>query len=350
MEQSLTAIVISIFIIFLFVPTVFLKTNNTDRENMKQNLHFATMAIADCIEIADDTGASINFDELSKGYMRYIENFDASKSNIAIDEKKLLLEFNNILFKSCQDPELYAKAQASIVAKILIYNNQFIMAGGSIRDGDYDYKAELDEYTDPTKIGKFNPAHYFTTDPDPVTGKVYYLNTKNDQLYDENKKIINYTHNVALGGGIPTTDPNVIKYVLNVDNIGTKDYYLNMLNNKIYNKLINPTDDDQVGYRDVISNELLIPRSIKFISLTKEAKNDIIIKKINQVISDYTGGMTVNFPNPENVISRVNMKQKDLNFFEGTTFMVIYKENNYLDVRNEVMEFKNYVVAGYTLK
>lgn len=352
MEQAATAIVISVFIIFLFVPTIFLRTNNTNKENLGQNLHFATMALSDCVEIEN-----VNYDQLSEGYSRYIEAYDAAKSNIAIDESKLLLEFNNILFQSCQDPELYAKTQASILNKVLIYNDRFVIAGYDNNGPKYNYRDEIKKYKDGV-VSQFDPPYYFTY---TAGGNTYYLNTKNDNLYDKDNKMIYFSKSSDTGGTtLASPNQNFISYLLDVDNTGvSKNYYLNVQDNKIYNTYINATSDDVVGYRDVTANPitpttpiniLYIPRSIAYIGLSKKEKNDAIIHKINSVISDYTGGMIINFPNPEDVNSRVNIRQKDLNFFEGTTFFVIYRENSYLNVRNEQMEFKNNLVSGYTLK
>ncbi|HAN09031.1 MAG TPA: hypothetical protein DCP90_00275 [Clostridiales bacterium] len=351
MEQATTSIIISVFIIFLLIPTIFLKTNNTDKENMKKSLHFATMALADCIEIED-----VNFEDLSKGYLRYMESFDASKANIAIDEQKLLLEFNNVLFKNCQDPELYAKAQANIMAKVLIYNNRFIVQRNNSGMPDYDYKTEIEKYK-LGQAGKFNPSYYFTVYRDDnkdnipdSPNDIYYTTTKDDKLYDENKRL--FCEQVPYDSGTPIVGTDFRRYLVTMDGLGAKYYYLNIVNNKIYSKYQNPTDEDQVGYNDISTTPsvLQIPHQISYLGLTKKDKNNQIIRKLNQVIADYSEGLTVNFPNPDDVLSRINMKQKDLNFFEGVTFLVIYKENNYLNVRSETMNFKNYVVAGYTLK
>ncbi len=273
MEQGMSAIIIALFILFLFVPVVFLKTMQSNTENTKNNIHFSAMALADCIEIEE-----VNYADLSYGYERYMENYTPDASNIKIDEQKLLVEFNNVLFKNSQDPKLYAKVQENIVAKILIYNDRFLIAAPD-KDSvskKYDYKNEFNKYKD-GKAGKFNAPYYFTY-KHPSNGNTYYLNTKNDTVKD--------------------IDGNVV----NID--------------------------------------------IKRVDRNKE-----IINKINKVISDYTNGLIIDFPNPDNLTETLNnIRKKELNFFDGVTFMVIYKEDKALNVRTEDLKFKSYAVAGYTLK
>ncbi|HBY19555.1 MAG: hypothetical protein A2Y24_02900 [Clostridiales bacterium GWE2_32_10] len=342
MEQGLTAIVISVFIIFLFVPAVFLTTTNSNKENLKKNLYFATTALADTIEIEQ-----VNYDELSKGYRRYMENFDVNKSNIDIDEPKLLVEFNNLLFKNYQDPELYSKIQASILAKVLIYSNRFVIVGHQ-NSTNYDYKTEFQKYKDGI-VDTFGPAYYFTK---TVGTDVYYLNTKDDYVYDENFEMVSKKENFS--NGVSLTVPNYEyfkKYEIDMDNDGVVElYYLNTRDNKVYNKYINVMNDDEVGYydSDPAVDKIIIPYHIDYISLTKKEKNEIIIKKINQVISEYTDGLVINFPNSESLLQ--DIRTKELNFFQGVTFLVIYKENSYLTIKDKQMDFKEYIVSGYTLK
>ena len=179
-----------------------------------------------------------------------------------------------------------------------------------------------------------------------------YWRSKDDYVYDENFEMVSKKENFS--NGVSLTVPNYEyfkKYEIDMDNDGVVElYYLNTRDNKVYNKYINVMNDDEVGYydSDPAVDKIIIPYHIDYISLTKKEKNEIIIKKINQVISEYTDGLVINFPNSESLLQ--DIRTKELNFFQGVTFLVIYKENSYLTIKDKQMDFKEYIVSGYTLK
>lgn len=286
MEQAMTGMIISAFIIFLFIPSLLLKTINDNRESTEQNMHLATMALADAVHAED-----VNYKNMSRGYVTEEES-NSNISNIGVDEERLLVEFNNILFKSIMDEDKYNDLQNNLVAKIIIYNNYFKVQGKTYSE-NYSYRQQLRDYKE-GKFKGFNPPYYFTTE---YMGTTYYLNTQDLYLYDEKGNILK------------KEDPN---------HPGT-----------------------------------FIKMTVEDINMTSEKKNQVIISKINSVIADFSDGLKINIKNPENYHDTfIDIRKKDFNFFEGVTFIVIYKEKKFFSSLTgaDDTDFRNYAIAGYTLK
>ncbi len=113
------------------------------------------------------------------------------------------------------------------------------------------------------------------------------------------------------------------------------------------------TRDDTVYSYDSAGN--MLTWSLTEAGISRSRKNDLIIDRINSILSGYTGepgsdkALNIKILNPDNNDSAYKISYSYFNVLEGVTFFVVYKENRNIDVKDRDFRFKNYNVAGYTL-
>lgn len=112
-----------------------------------------------------------------------------------------------------------------------------------------------------------------------------------------------------------------------------------------------------VRYFDVAGNTRT-DKTIADFGLTPVQKNQIIINKINSIISKFTSekvirdnGLKVEIYNPENKDPAYMANyQNYFNVLDGITFFVVYAENTNINVNRTDFKYINYNIVGYTVR
>ncbi|MBM7613603.1 hypothetical protein [Alkaliphilus hydrothermalis] len=111
--------------------------------------------------------------------------------------------------------------------------------------------------------------------------------------------------------------------------------------------------DDIVYYYDDYGN--MTYASLQSFGISKEEKNQRIINRINQVVAmetktEFKDGLEIMIQNSQNVEGDYRRRFQNFNVLEGITFFVIYRGDTGLEINNQMYEYKNYNVVGYTLR
>lgn len=271
----MAVIVILLLIIMVFVPLAYLNYTTANSEEVKQTLNLSCKVIVNNIE-----NQSVNLEGISKGY-----DID-DMSQVNIDMKKLLSDFDDELYSNSGSKENFQKIKKSILLKALILKDKFFMTK----------KVE-------TLPGVFEdqwgPPYFFTTTLyDGAENKLIYMNTKDDR--------------VVYFDGVTEKKDKVLP-------------------------------DFQIGPNSVLvlTKEQKTQMIIDKINLEMEkATWEIGVRK----------GIKVKIRNPydksiDNMVDYANVNVLD----GGITFFVLYGENTFLNANGKDFNFKNYNVAGYSM-
>ena len=132
-------------------------------------------------------------------------------------------------------------------------------------------------------------------------------------------------------------------------------YYINTMNDKV--KRVDSTTKTWVKATDNITEF----QGLGFIMneegklednkvLTTYDKNQSIIDTINKEIMYYTNGIKLKITNPANTYQiNSDTTRRDFNFFDGITFIVIYREESLFSIKDKNINFNQYNMVGYTL-
>ncbi len=275
MGEIMAVIVILLLIIMVFVPLAYLNYTTANSEEVKQTLNLSCKVIVNNIE-----NQSVNLEGISKGY-----DID-DMSQVNIDMKKLLSDFDDELYSNSGSKENFQKIKKSILLKALILKDKFFMTK----------KVE-------TLPGVFEdqwgPPYFFTTTLyDGAENKLIYMNTKDDR--------------VVYFDGVTEKKDKVLP-------------------------------DFQIGPNSVLvlTKEQKTQMIIDKINLEMEkATWEIGVRK----------GIKVKIRNPydksiDNMVDYANVNVLD----GGITFFVLYGENTFLNANGKDFNFKNYNVAGYSM-
>lgn len=313
MEQGVTAIIMTMLIVFVFIPAIYLGSLNSNRQRINEAMYLSTRVLEDCVLETEYT-----LEEIAQGY-GYSED---PIMRIRIDEGKLFTEFDNVLFKNLGNVEEYAKVQSNILCKILVYPDRYVVwediTGPNLTI--YNYEDEFAELESGQKDIKVSAPKYFTY-------KKVNFRGSDTQIKLKNGTNLGYFY-------INTLNDKIRK-------MGNTDLWKN-LDTYIYD-----FEGVEAGTKyDIKSNSMT--QSGK---LSTYDKNQVIIDTLNKEISYYTNGVKMDFINPASVRQQnIKTAKRDFNFFTGITFMVIYKEANIINVNSEMFNFNQYTVAGYTLE
>ncbi|MCX7921391.1 MAG: hypothetical protein N3B21_05125 [Clostridia bacterium] len=151
MGQIMAIILITILIIFTFVPLAVLSENRSEVQLVKQNLNLAARAVCNAIESSE-----VNYENISKGYER-----NAIAEEITIDKDRLLGEFNDVLAKNYYDEAKTNGVKSRIYLKVLVYNDKFFVVD---------------------KTEEWSLPYFFTYYSNSLSDFVY-LSTLSDQAY-----------------------------------------------------------------------------------------------------------------------------------------------------------------------
>ncbi|SHK59542.1 hypothetical protein [Paramaledivibacter caminithermalis] len=169
---------------------------------------------------------------------------------------------------------------------------------------------------------------------------VLYMNTKDKLKFHKIKDSIKMKFVVYHDKFfIANNDDNWSQPFFFTKKVGNTIVYLNIKNDMAY-------------YYDFIGNKIYKP--ISNFSITKKEKNQIIIDKINSKIAQITSeknlrkGLGIRILNPEDSDSKI--KNHYFNVLEGVTFFVVYAKNRLFTSNKYEFNYKNYNVAGYTVK
>lgn len=322
MEQGSFAVIIAMIVIFIFLPAFYLRAVNSNKQIVNEALYFAARSLEDCVSETD-----MGIEQIALGY----QYSDDPIMRVQIDEAKLLTEFEDVLFKCMNNVTKFNRIQRNIVCKILVYPDRYVIiddttfgyARNSIT-GEYDTDIEAYNYSD--EIDRY------------LTGK------KNDGILAP--KYFTYS---SEGDIIPIKKQGAA-------DITRKSYYINTLNDRV--KEISTTTKSWVNITDTIDQFEgrkydMHTEELSDINgnLTSFDKNQAIINMINKDIMYYTDGVKVKITNPANTYgNNVDGKRKDFSFFNGITFLIIYKEEGFITISDNSFSFNQYNIAGYTLE
>lgn len=105
------------------------------------------------------------------------------------------------------------------------------------------------------------------------------------------------------------------------------------------------------------SGEKIDGRSIVDYGMSESQKNDIIINKINSIVSQGTSekplrqnGLKIQIRNPANNEGRYRTDMGYFNALGGVTFFVVYADNTGIIINNKDMKYRKYSVVGFTIE
>lgn len=107
-------------------------------------------------------------------------------------------------------------------------------------------------------------------------------------------------------------------------------------------------------YYDAYGNK--IDTALSNIGLTDRQKSELIIQKINTVVSQKTGeilernGLQIEIYNPYNDDPNYKVKHSYFNVLDGLTYFVVFAADTRVQIHSGEFKFRNYNVVGYTLK
>ncbi len=328
MEQATFAIIVTSIFIFLFISAFYFKNQNATRTAVNENLALATRAIEDCVSTL-----ATSMEELALGYYGNTEPI----FRVRIDEVKLLHEFDNVLYKNFNNTKKYNDMQQKIVCRVIVYPDRFVITDQKynidLSTGKpktiYSYSEELRD-----ERNLFYPAQFFTytaklnaSAPD----RLFYINTKNN---------IASLEEPGFGTGSGSSA-----------NIPYWNFSRAALDNGITHEFTNLYGD---RYNDREPSSPLIGSNHGM--LTTFDRNQAIINRVVEGICQFTGeasgrGLVVKIPNPANTYEKnTQVTSKSFNFFTGITFLVIYREESAVKILDQLVNYNNYNIAGYTLE
>lgn len=343
MEQGVTAVIMTMLIVLVFIPAIYLGSLQANREKVNDAMYLASRCLEDCVLTQDE----YSLEEIAQGYALSEDPI----MRIRIDEGKLFTQFDYVLYKNIGNIEEYSKIANNILCKILVYPDRYVVwddvatASYFVESGDastdtatkgyyyYSYDEEYEEVKAGLKDIKVAAPKYFvyknvddagadsaellrkigdTTD----SGHYFYINAINDKIRrfgDQRswRNIDTYISQYESGFAHKMSDYNATTGIINETN--KKEYATKHLS----------TYD----------------------------KNQVIIETLNKEIGYYTGGVKMDFINPASTVEK-NLKatKKDFNFFEGISLIVIYKQPSYFNLSDTTFNFSQYTAAGYTLE
>lgn len=255
MGKLIGFIIVIIFIIFTFLAVYNLYQNSYAIEDVKYVISLSAKALGNCVETT-----KTNLYGERRGFDKNIY-----ENPVTVDKDKLLIEFYDSLYSNYYDEEVFNKITSDIIAKILVYDDKFYVAGIS---------------------DKWSPPYFFTKE---VGGNIIYLNTSSDVAY-----------------------------------------YYNASGNKVYS-------------------------NITSFSITQEEKQQEIIDKLNETVSQLTfdyyrqNGLKIETYNPFKSDGEYIASYSRFNILDGLTFFVVFAENRGIYLDNRELIYKNYNVVGYTM-
>ncbi|MCX8130732.1 MAG: hypothetical protein N3I35_11610 [Clostridia bacterium] len=133
-------------------------------------------------------------------------------------------------------------------------------------------------------------------------------------------------------------------------------FFFNIYKGQPINDIValNTVTDDVSFYKN--SEKIILPVTHPDVGIMPEEKEQIIINRLNEVISQNTydeakkRGLAIKIRNPDKSDMTYRLEYRYFNILEGITFFVLYAEDESVFIHNRSYEFKNYNVAGYTLK
>ena len=118
MEQGVSAMIMAMLVVFVFVPALFMGMLNSNRQKIQEAMYLSTKCLMDCVE----TSAS-SLDEISMGY----GYSDDPIMRVRIDEPKLFMEFDKLLYMNLPNLNEYKKVKGNIMCEILVYPDRYVV-------------------------------------------------------------------------------------------------------------------------------------------------------------------------------------------------------------------------------
>lgn len=329
MEQGVSAIIIAMLVVFVFIPALFMGMLNSNRQKINEAMYLSSKCIMDCV-ITDD----YSLEEISMGYGYSSDPI----MRVRVDEAKCFTEFENILFQNMGSLDNFLKVRNNILCEMIIYPDRYVVCerpASSVSYSDKDYEKNKQKFSPEDEYDKYEHG-----EKDLIVSPPKYFTYKK---VDKNGKDTNVKMQLA-------------------DGSKSGYYYINTLNNKVrkvgdttswanlttpitsfQSKLHYKYEDDEINSPDYANNVLK--------NVTEYDKNQVIIDTLNKEISYYTNGVEMDFINPSSVRQKnLKAEKQDFNFFTGITFLVIYREDNVINSGGEFFNFNQYTAAGFTLE
>lgn len=351
MEQSATSIIMIMLVVFVFMPALFMGMLHANRQKINEAMYLSTKCLQDGVENSDYA-----LEEIAQGYAYS----DDPIMRVRLDEAKVFTEFDDLLFQNINNVEQFARIRNNIVCEMIIYPDRYVVWNKPYSETGIT----LD--TDDANTKKLKSEYYFST------SQAYddYFSGQREQYVSVPKYFtFRDVHKSEDENGVITygKDENLILTLGEGTTAQRGYYYINTLNDKIrrvgdtsswrnITQLITDPNLHSPKKYDKATDTLVTNVETNFINpadrvLTTYDKNQCIIDTLNKEISYYTGGVMMDFINPQSARQKEmkNVKQ-DFNFFTGITFLVIYREDSVLNVKGNFFNFNQYTAAGFTLE
>ncbi len=117
MYQTITVIVLILFIAVTFLPLAYQVYYEMITEKIKHAVNLSVKILPNCILDNEDNQRNI-----ASGYKR------SYKSPVEIDKKKLVAEFYDAMEKNMAGSELFEKMKECILLKVIVYYDRFYVA------------------------------------------------------------------------------------------------------------------------------------------------------------------------------------------------------------------------------
>lgn len=327
MEQSVSAMIMAMLVVFVFIPALFMGMLNSNRQKIQEAMYLSTKCLVDCVETDE-----YSLEEIAMGY----GYSDDPIMRVRIDEPKLFTEFDDILFRNINNIEQYTKIKNNILCEMIIYPDRYVVWDKSVDTSsttdEYYYSYSSDKEYDAYQEGRQD---YYVSAP-----KYFSFKRVNEDGNDVIEPIYDSIAGTASYYYINTINDKIRKMG---DNNAWRNVNTLITDTKFSSKLHYKYEEDKV---DVVDYNNDVRKN-----LTTYDKNQIIIDTLNKEIAYYTNGVKMDFINPASVRQkRLKPTKQEFNFFSGITFLVVYREDSAISSGGNLFEFNHYQVAGFTLE
>lgn len=327
MEQSVSAMIMAMLVVFVFIPALFMGMLNSNRQKIQEAMYLSTKCLVDCVETDE-----YSLEEIAMGY----GYSDDPIMRVRIDEPKLFTEFDDILFRNINNVEQYTKIKNNILCEMIIYPDRYVVWDKSVDTSsttdEYYYSYSSDKEYDAYQEGRQD---YYVSAP-----KYFSFKRVNEDGNDVIEPIYDSIAGTASYYYINTINDKIRKMG---DNNAWRNVNTLITDTKFSSKLHYKYEEDKV---DVVDYNNDVRKN-----LTTYDKNQIIIDTLNKEIAYYTNGVKMDFINPASVRQkRLKPTKQEFNFFSGITFLVVYREDSAISSGGNLFEFNHYQVAGFTLE
>lgn len=348
MEQGVTAVIMTMLIVLVFIPAIYLGALQANREKVNDAMYLASRCLEDCVLSQDE----YSLEEIAQGYALSEDPI----MRVRIDEGKLFTQFDYVLYKNIGNIEEYSKVANNILCKILVYPDRYVVWDDVATASFFYEDSDVDHAHDSVKNGYY----YYSYDEEydevkagikdvSVSAPKYFVYKNVDEFGDDKAELLRRVGD--------TTDPGHYFYINAINDkvrrFGDQrswrniDTFINQYESGFSHQL--RLDEGSTSANYELNKKISKPAEPR--QLSTYDKNQVIIETLNKEIAYYTGGVKMDFINPASTVEKnIKATKKDFNFFEGISLIVIYRQPQFFNVSNTMFNFSQYTAAGYTLE